>query len=509
MLIASLALYCIEIMALLTTSTRGTSRVARLFHFILLLALASTSRADTELEAQMRRQYEKYPYPPYVPEQFRKILPIERLGDLHMTSQFIYGGKRDYIQANKTFRVLIAGCGTGTAMMYYGLQLGVWSPNAEIVCFDLSDASLNIAKGRYGYWKKHMSTVKVTFMRESIFNIPKLDLGQFDLINSIGVLMVTTNPDLALRILNDRLKPDGGMAIMVYAHYGRVGVYAMQEMMRQLSNASGDNLLDKSMVNMTQSLQARLPKTNQLVKDEFPGPDVHQAKYKLQDTLTVDDFLIAADLAYTVEHLVDWVHQADMRITAFYNPTAYSPFSYGEFSPTLKGVIEKMDLLKQAALAEKISNKMIKHVFYIVKSSNPVQVSTELDPEMVPFLRVYCTPNRAMEELKELDPITDGISYPPQMGTEHLIHFPLPELGREIVGLCDGHHTIQEIVDAIQADPDLGGKHDDVLEQVYMTVSSFKAMCKMTTTYKKLTSNELPYFERNIFKSCKWMGDLG
>jgi len=475
-----------------------------------LLALGVVTE-ESNLEAQMRRQYEKYPYPPYVPAQYARVLPIERLGDLHMTSQFIYGGRRDYMQSNHTFRVLIAGCGTGTAMMYYSIQLSVWAPRSEIICFDMSNASLTIAKGRYDAWKKRLSNhVNVSFVRDSIFNIPNLNLGSFDLINSVGVLMVTRDPDLALRILDGCLKPDGGMVIMVYAHYGRVGVYALQEMMRSISNSSGEDPLSPNMVQQAQLLQKSLPFTNSLGGSSgFPGVDEHQAKHKLQDTITVDDFLIAIDRAYTVDQLVDWVAQANLRITTFYNPTMYDPLSYGDVEPQVKEAIAKMSMLQQASLAEKVSQRLIKHVFYLVKTSNLVEVHTELDSEMVPFLRVYCTPNRAMEELKELDPITDGISYPVDHTSEHLMEFPLPALAREIVGLCDGHHTITEIVDAIHDQPGLKAEHSNVLEQVYMTVSSFKAMCKMTTTFMKLPSYTLPYFDRNIFKNCKWTGDLG
>src|SRR5262249_2518626 len=57
---------------------------------------------------------------------------------------------------------------------------------------------------------------------------------QFDLIICTGVLHHLADPDTGLRALRNVLKPDGAMYLMVYAPYGRTGVYMLQDYCRRL-----------------------------------------------------------------------------------------------------------------------------------------------------------------------------------------------------------------------------------------------------------------------------------
>ena len=56
----------------------------------------------------------------------------------------------------------------------------------------------------------------------------------FDLIVCTGVLHHLADPDAGLRALRSVLKPDGAMYLMVYAPYGRTGVYMLQDYCRRL-----------------------------------------------------------------------------------------------------------------------------------------------------------------------------------------------------------------------------------------------------------------------------------
>jgi hypothetical protein len=48
------------------------------------------------------------------------------------------------------------------------------------------------------------------------------------------------DPDAGLRALHDVLKPNGALNVMVYAPYGRAGVYMLQDYCRRLGVGSGD-----------------------------------------------------------------------------------------------------------------------------------------------------------------------------------------------------------------------------------------------------------------------------
>ena len=61
------------------------------------------------------------------------------------------------------------------------------------------------------------------------------DLGRsFDLIVCTGVLHHLPDPDLGLRALRNVLNPKGALQLMVYAAYGRAGIYMLQEYCRVL-----------------------------------------------------------------------------------------------------------------------------------------------------------------------------------------------------------------------------------------------------------------------------------
>lgn len=61
------------------------------------------------------------------------------------------------------------------------------------------------------------------------------DLGRiFDQIVCAGVLHHLPDPELGLRALRDVLGPQGAMHLMVYAAYGRAGIYLIKEYCRLL-----------------------------------------------------------------------------------------------------------------------------------------------------------------------------------------------------------------------------------------------------------------------------------
>src|SRR6185369_12860079 len=65
----------------------------------------------------------------------------------------------------------------------------------------------------------------------------------FDQIVCTGVLHHLPDPDAGLRALREVLTQEGAMNIMVYAPYGRAGIYMMQEYCRLLGLGSSDEEL--------------------------------------------------------------------------------------------------------------------------------------------------------------------------------------------------------------------------------------------------------------------------
>ena len=82
------------------------------------------------------------------------------------------------------------------------------------------------------------------------------ELGQtFEHVVCTGVLHHLPDPDAGLRALRDVLAPAGALHVMVYAPYGRAGVYMLQEYCRRL----GIGRTDAEIRDLAASLKALPP----------------------------------------------------------------------------------------------------------------------------------------------------------------------------------------------------------------------------------------------------------
>ncbi len=120
--------------------------------------------------------------------------------------------------------ILVAGCGTSQAAKY-----ALREPDARITAIDISETSLDHTRKlqqKYGLDNLELHQLSILDVRE---------LRQtFDQIVCTGVLHHLADPDLGLQSLRNVLKPEGAMQIMVYASYGRTGIYMMQAYCRML-----------------------------------------------------------------------------------------------------------------------------------------------------------------------------------------------------------------------------------------------------------------------------------
>ncbi len=178
---------------------------------------------DPNYLPDVRDQYEEFPYPPRDPEEERSRLIVPHLSRLDVVNHHCFRGKHDF----NNFRVLVAGGGTGDSAILWAHQLRD-RKNAAVVYLDMSKASMTVAQER----ARIRGLENITWINDSLLDLPKLDIGAFDFINCAGVLHHLADPDLGLKALRAVLKSDGAMNIMVYAKYGRNGIYQLQELMR-------------------------------------------------------------------------------------------------------------------------------------------------------------------------------------------------------------------------------------------------------------------------------------
>ena len=188
-----------------------------------LNAVANLAESRNAGTAELRDFYEKMPYPTPLTslDEHRALYnnPERRRALFHLM------WPTEKLRGN--LEILVAGCGTSQAAKY-----ALREPNARITAIDVSETSLihtRALQEKYGL-------DNLTLHQLSIMDVQKL--GQtYDHIVCTGVLHHLADPELGLRSLRNVLKPEGAMQIMVYAKYGRTGIYMFQEYCRLLGVA--------------------------------------------------------------------------------------------------------------------------------------------------------------------------------------------------------------------------------------------------------------------------------
>ncbi len=163
--------------------------------------------------------YERHPYPPPVDdlEAYRQTWDDRR----RRAESHLFWPAELYREDRS---ILVAGCGT-TQAAHYALR---W-PRAQVVGIDVSARSIAFTQGLK---EKHA----LTNLELRQLEVERAaELGQdFEHVVCTGVLHHLPDPDAGLRALRDVLAPTGALNVMVYAPYGRAGVYLLQDYCRRL-----------------------------------------------------------------------------------------------------------------------------------------------------------------------------------------------------------------------------------------------------------------------------------
>jgi SAM-dependent methyltransferase len=118
--------------------------------------------------------------------------------------------------------ILVAGCGTSQAAIH-----ALREPDARVTAIDISETSVRYTRDLQRKYRLR----NLDLHRLAIEQIEEL-AQTFDQIVRTGVLHHLPDPDVGLRSLRSVLAPSGAMHLMVYATYGRAGIYMMQEYCR-------------------------------------------------------------------------------------------------------------------------------------------------------------------------------------------------------------------------------------------------------------------------------------
>ncbi len=310
----------------------------------------------SDVQHRVTRQYEEFPYPSRDPRDERSRLIGTWLDDTGLINHHCFRGERRF---ENDFRVLVAGGGTGDGTIFLAEQLK--GTNARIVHLDVSEPSIAIARER----ARIRGLSGIEWISESIVDLPKLALGEFDYVNCVGVLHHLDSPERGLDALLSALAPDGALGLMVYGQIGRTGVYQLQSLLRTLNSG-----LENTAAQLTnaKAVLASLPRRNWFKRGEDLHPDHHSGG----DAGIVDLLLHSKDRAYTVPQLYEWLEdRSGLHLTFSDVHRGRLPYSpervLSHADPKLLERLGAMRRRDREAVAELAGGDLITHSFYATR----------------------------------------------------------------------------------------------------------------------------------------------
>jgi SAM-dependent methyltransferase len=299
-----------------------------------------------DVAEQVQDFYDRYPYPPPVEslEQYRRSWQDQqkRRADYHL----LWPG-RPY---KEDFSVLIAGCGTSQAAKH-ALR---W-PAAQVTGIDISTTSVQWTKTL----KRKHNLTNLQIYQLPIDRVSELE-KTFDQVVCTGVLHHLADPDAGLAALRGVLKPDGAMHLMVYAPYGRTGIYMLQEFCRRV----GIHATDEGIGDLISVLRA-LPPGHPLETLLVQAPDFQQ------EAALADALLHPQDRAYSVPQLLNFIERAGLTFSRWVKQAPYSP-RCGVMARLPQAVrVAELSPAEQFAAVELFRGTMVRHSVIVHRNDSP------------------------------------------------------------------------------------------------------------------------------------------
>jgi SAM-dependent methyltransferase len=289
--------------------------------------------------------YDRYPYPP----------PIDDLDDYRKRWQDHRRRRADFhtFWPTRSYRedysILVAGCGTSQAAKY-----AIRWPAAHITGIDFSATSM-----------RHTEQLKRKYKLDNLL-VRQLPLEQagalgttFDQVVCTGVLHHLPEPGAGLRALRGVLEPHGAMHLMVYAPYGRSGIYMLQEFCRRVGFRAGEGDIRELLA----ALKA-LPPAHPLTRLLQEAPDFRS------DAGLADALLHPQDRAYSVPQLFAFLNANGLTFGRWLRQAPYS-LQAGLMS-RIPGALRAapLSLEDQYAAAELFRGNMMRHSAITYRDDN-------------------------------------------------------------------------------------------------------------------------------------------
>jgi SAM-dependent methyltransferase len=299
-----------------------------------------------DVAGEVRDFYDRYPYPRPVDslEKYRRLWQDRQR---RRTDYHLFWPTRPYQEDHS---ILIAGCGTSQAAKH-ALR---W-PEARVIGIDFSATSVRCTEDL----KRKYNLNNLQVHQLPIERVSDLETN-FDQIVCTGVLHHLSDPDAGLRALRGVLKPDGAMHLMVYAPYGRAGIYMLQEFCRRI----GIHATDEGIRDLIAALVS-LPPGHPLENLLREAPDFRH------EAALADALLHPQDRAYSVPQLFDFIKKGGMRFGRWIKQAPYSPRCGVIAQIPQASRMAELSLEEQYAAVELFRGTMVRHSVVAYRSDSP------------------------------------------------------------------------------------------------------------------------------------------
>ncbi|HTF71322.1 MAG TPA: class I SAM-dependent methyltransferase, partial [Edaphobacter sp.] len=316
--------------------------------FVRNAATAMSQRAEypspsLEVAEEVRDFYDRYPYP----------RPIDSLEGYRLLWQNQQRRRADYhlFWPGRSYRedysILIAGCGTSQAAKH-ALR---W-PEAQVTGIDISATSVRCTEEL----KRKYNLTNLQVHKLPIDRLNDLETT-FDQIVCTGVLHHLVDPDAGLAALRSVLNPDGAMHLMVYAPYGRTGIYMLQEFCRRI----GIRATDEGIRDLIAALRA-LPRGHPLETLLREAPDFRQ------EAALADALLHPQDRAYSVPRLIDFIERGRLAFGRWVKQAPYIPRCGVMAQIPHASRMTQLPLAEQYAAVELFRGTMVRHSVVVYRN---------------------------------------------------------------------------------------------------------------------------------------------
>jgi hypothetical protein len=247
------------------------------------------------------------------------------------------------------------------------------------------------------------------------------------------VLHHLADPDAGLRALHDVLAPNGALNLMVYAPYGRAGVYMLQDYCRRLGlGHTAPEIRDPAA-----SLKA-LPPDHPLAPLLRNSPDFAN-KAGLADAL-----LHPQDRSYSVPQLLDFLGRAGLAFGRWVRQAPYLPWCGALASSPHQSRLLGLTPEAQYAAIELFRGTMVRHGVVAYRTDRPAQ-DDPVDFDGDSWLGYM--PIRLPDTLAVRDRLPKGAAAV-LINRNHTytdLYLPIDTRQERLLAAVDGERTIEEI----------------------------------------------------------------